>query len=82
MKLKSFKTIQILYIVVSASSLLVACHTKVTEPLKLMSAQGVVVSQTTVSSDNATIVESYGVPSAQGVLFSSQAQEESQDLTY
>jgi hypothetical protein len=82
MKLKSFKTIQILYIVVSASALLAACHTKVTEPLKLMSAQGVVVSQTTVSSDNATIVENNGVPSAQGVSFSSQAQEESQDLTY
>jgi hypothetical protein len=82
MKLKSFKTIQILYIVVSASALLAACHTKVTEPLKLMSGQGVVVNQTTASADNATVVENYGVPSAQGVLFSSQAQQESQDLTY
>jgi hypothetical protein len=82
MKLKSYKTIQIMYVVVSASALLVACHTKVTEPLKLMSAQGVVVNQTTASADNATVAENYGVPQAQNVLFGNNAQEGSQDLTY
>jgi hypothetical protein len=49
MKLKSYKTIQMLYVVVSALALITACHTKVTEPLKSMSGQGVVISQTVVS---------------------------------
>ena len=82
MKLKSFKTIQILYVVVSASALITACHTQVTEPLKLMSGQGVVKLETLASSGNATIVENYGVPQAQSVLFSKNADDASLDFTY
>jgi hypothetical protein len=82
MKLKSFKTIQIMYVVVSATALITACHTKVTEPLKIMSGQGAGMNQTVVSSDNATVVENYGVPQAQNVLFGSNAQDGAQDLTY
>lgn len=82
MKLKSFKTIQILYVFVSVSALITACHTKVAEPLKLMSGQGVVKIETMASSENATIVENYGVPQAQSVLFSKNADDASLDFTY
>jgi hypothetical protein len=82
MKLKSYKTIQMLYVVVSALALITACHTKVTEPLKSMSGQGVVISQTVVSSDSATIAENYGVPQAQNVLFRKNADEPAQDFTF
>jgi hypothetical protein len=71
MQLKSFKTIQVLYVVVSLSALLTACHTKITEPLKSMS-----------KSDFGTLVENYAVPQAQSVQFSQNASESSVDLTY
>lgn len=82
MKLKTFKTIQILYVVVSASALMAACNTKVTEPLKLKSGQGAVMNQSSASSDTLASIENYGVPQAQNVLFGKNAQQESQDLTY
>lgn len=82
MKLKSFKTIQILYVVVSASALISACNTKLTEPLKLGSGQGIAMNQTLVSSDNETIIENYGVPQAQSVQFSKNAEDASLDFTY
>jgi hypothetical protein len=71
MELKSFKTIHILYVVVSVSALLTACHTKITEPLKLMS-----------KSDFGNLVENYSVPQAQSVQFNQSASESSVDLTY
>jgi hypothetical protein len=82
MKLKSFKTIQIMYVVVSATALITACHTKVTEPLKITSGQGAGMNQTVVSSDNATTLDNYGVPQAQSVLFSKNADDTSLDFTY
>ena len=82
MKLKSYKTIQCMVVVVSASALITACHTKATEPLKLMSGQGHITNQTTLSSETSTVTENYGVPQAQNVMFGSNAQEISQDLTY
>ena len=82
MKLKSYKTIQMMFVVVSASALMTACHTKLTEPLKLMSRQGVIVNQTATSLNTAPIVESYGVPQAQNVLFGENAVATSLDFTY
>jgi hypothetical protein len=51
--------------------LLTACHTKITEPLKLMS-----------KSDFGNLVENYSVPQAQSVQFNQSASESSVDLTY
>jgi hypothetical protein len=82
MKLKSFKTIQVLYVVVCASAFLTACNTKVTEPLKSMSGQGVAINQALVLLDNAVTSENYGVPQAQSVLFSKNADDASLDFTY
>lgn len=82
MKLRSYKTIQWMVVVFSASALIIACHTKATEPLKLMPGHGGNTNQTTLPSGTTTITENYGVPQAQNVLFGSNAQEISQDLTY
>lgn len=71
MKLKSFKTIQILYVVVSASSLMTACNTKIAEPLKL-----------TAKQETGLAVENYGVPLAQSVLFSNSADDVALDFTF
>jgi hypothetical protein len=71
MELKSFKTIHILYAIVSVSALLTACHTKVTEPMKLMS-----------KIDAQEVVENYGVPQAQSVVFGIKSDEYLSDLTY
>jgi hypothetical protein len=82
MKLKSFKTIQVLYVIVSASALLVACHTQVTEPLKLMSGSSLGSNQTLVSSDGSKTVENYGVTAAKDVVFSSEADKPVIDFAY
>lgn len=82
MKLKSFKTIKLMYVVVSASALITACHTKVTEPLKLMSGQSAIPNQNMLSSEKPTIVENYGVPQAQNVLFSNRTEDTSLDFTF
>lgn len=82
MKLKSFKTIQILYVVVSASALISACNTKLTEPLKLTPESYIGMNQTSVSANNAAIVENYGVPQTQSVQFSKNAEDALIDFTY
>lgn len=82
MKLKSFKTIQIIYVVVSASALISACNTKLTEPLKLAPDSSIGMNQTSVSADNLAIVENYGVSQAQSVQFSKNAEDTLLDLTY
>ena len=82
MKLKSFKTLQVLYVVVSASALMAACNTKVTEPLKLMSGSSFGSIQKMISSDNAGSAENYGVPPAHSVQFTQRADEQLQDLSY
>jgi hypothetical protein len=82
MKLKSFKSIQVLYVVVSATALLTACHTKVTEPMKLMSNSSLGANQTQVSSESAKAVVNYGVTAARDVVFSSEADKPVIDFAY
>lgn len=71
MKLKSYKTIQMIYVIVSVSALMTACHNKVTEPLKLMS-----------KTETQFKAVDYGVPEAQTVLFSQTADWQTLDLSY
>lgn len=82
MKLKSFKTIEVLYVVVSATALLTACNTKFTEPFKLASGQSVDKNQSMTSSDDLIVVDNYGVTQAQSVTCSKNADDESLDFTY
>jgi hypothetical protein len=83
MKLKSFKTIQVLYVVVSASALMVACNSKTTAPLGLMSStSNANFNEETKAAKDASLIENYGVSRAQSVIFTKDSDEQVKDYAY
>lgn len=82
MKLKAYKSIQI-FMVVSSSVLLMACNSKTTAPLSLISSSANSnYSETYRVSDNPNLVDNYGVTPAQNVIFSKIADAQTKDFSY
>jgi hypothetical protein len=83
MKLKSYKTIQALYIVVSASALLTACFPRsASEPMKLLSGSSQGSQQILISPESLSAGNNYGVTPAGDVVFSIDSEKVVTDLTY
>jgi hypothetical protein len=82
MKLKSFKAIHF-FVVVSSSVLLMACNSKTTAPLSLMSSSAnIEFNEAHQAKDNSNLVENYGVKPAHSVSFSKNADEQTKDFSY
>lgn len=82
MKLKSFKSLQIM-VVVSVSVLMMACNSKTIAPLSLMPySVNSNFSDADQAKDNSNLVDNYGVTPANSVAFSKNSDEQTKDFSY